>query len=609
MGLLVGSLGLLRTPHASFPFSNPLSSSVLTSQRKAARTRSLLPTCRANGESHADAVVTPPRRALLLAGISTLPFLTLGAMAADVVLVQGQCLTKAALLQDLQNERKLVEELRAQISQLESSITRIAAEKNILEAKFKEKVDNVDVLQDRAVLLGSEINDKEKKIESLKVSLSENESECKKLSSNFEQLKNELALANSTIQQLKEELLGTKAELNSKISLIDSLNEKIQSLSSEKDNCVQRIEDIMKDYDDLKISSDRRAAHDAELLSKKEDQIRDIEEKLELATAEGSDNNAIIAELRKEKDDLKALLEREASTAKILKDELQSTQEVLGASKFEASNLSKDLDEARGSYEKLMTEVSKIQDDFSETKKMLAGSLEGAKSNAKLLSVELISHKAVLKKTKEELDITSKELKNAVADHENLKKELVETYKRLEAAMHEVNEEKKVVSSLNRELDVLGNQMETDAEARRALEADLYEATKSLDEMNESALLLSKEVESSNSRNNSLEAEKEMLLKSVTEQKKVAKEAQENIEDAQNLIMRLGGEKENLEKRAKKFGEELASAKGEILRLRRQISVGKESVDELQPKSNEVAAGAPFSVRKTASRRRKRRNA
>lgn len=243
--------------------------------------------------------------------------------------------TKEALLQELQNESKLVEELRAQISQLESSITRIAAEKNKLEAEFKEKVENVDVLQDRVVLLGLEINDTEKNIESLKVSLSENESECKKLSSNVEQLRNELPLANSTIQQLKEELLGTKAELNSKISLIDSLNEKIQSLSSEKDNCVQRIKDLMKDYDHLKTSSDRRAAHDAELLSKKEDQIRDIEEKLELAIAEGRDNNAIIAELRKEKDDLEALLEREASTVKILKGELQSTQEALGASKFQ----------------------------------------------------------------------------------------------------------------------------------------------------------------------------------------------------------------------------------------------------------------------------------
>ena len=77
----------------------------------------------------------------------------------------------------------------------------------------------------------------------------------------------------------------------------------------------------------------------------------------------------------------------------------------------------------------------------------------------------------------------------------------------METTAQELKEERTVVATLNRELEVLGNQMLKDSEARRALEADLDEATKSLNEMNKSALLLSKELENANSRTASLESE------------------------------------------------------------------------------------------------------
>ena len=44
------------------------------------------------------------------------------------------------------------------------------------------------------------------------------------------------------------------------------------------------------------------------------------------------------------------------------------------------------------------------------------------------------------------------------------------------------------------------------------------------------------------------------------------------MKDVRNLAMRLSEEKDGLEKRSKKLEVELASAKGEILRLRNQIN-------------------------------------
>jgi chromosome segregation ATPase len=199
-------------------------------------------------------------------------------------------------------------------------------------------------------------------------------------------------------------------------------------------------------------------------------------------------------------------------------------------------------------------------------------------------------------------------------------------YKNLESTTHELVEERKIVTTLNRELEVLAKQLQVDSEARKALEADLDEATKSLDEMNNSALLLSKELESTHSRNDTLETEKEMLSKALTEQAKITTEAKENTEDAQNLITRLQTEKESFELRSRHLEEELALAKGEILRLRRQISTNssqkprapprprgppetnetlkEQPVNDRNQKSSGVVAGTPQPVKRTVRRRK-----
>ncbi|EHA8589029.1 MAR-binding filament-like protein 1 [Cocos nucifera] len=513
--------------------------------------------------------------------------------------------TIAGLRQEVQSQKQRTEDLKAQIGQLESSIMQTGADKKMLEAKFKEKMDIIDVLQDKISLISLEINDKEKSMEDLKLSLAEKETECKNVSSMINQTKEDLAHANSSIEQLKAEIFKTREELTSKISLIDSLNEKNQSLEAEKNSYQRKFDDLIKEYNDFRSTCEKKAALDSKLLFKKDEQLHQLEEKLNLALEEASNNQSMITELSKERDDVKASLEREVNSMKKLKDEFQITQDTLEASRLEASNLTKELEVAKKSYEELVSKVSNIQDEFHESKKLLVDDLDEAKSTSKLLSDELVSIKEVLKRSEEELNATSSELKAVMEDREGLKKELLEIYQKLETTVHELKEERKVVATLNRELEVLGRQIQRDSEARRALETDLDEATRSLDEMNKSALLLSRELENTNSRNASLEAEKEMLVKSLTEQKNLTKEARENIEDAQSLITRLGSERQILEKRSKTFGEELASAKGEILRLRRQISMSKEAVDEHHPKTNEVASGTPFTVKKATSRRKK----
>jgi chromosome segregation ATPase len=173
-----------------------------------------------------------------------------------------------------------------------------------------------------------------------------------------------------------------------------------------------------------------------------------------------------------------------------------------------------------------------------------------------------------------------------VEARDNLKKELLDVYKKFESTTQELVDERRIVTTLNRELEALAKQLQVDSQARRALEADLDEATRSLDEMNTSALSLSKALETTHSKNATLEAEKEMLSKALDEQQKITTMAQENSEDAQNLITRLQTEKETFEMRSRHLEEELALAKGEMLRLRRQISASKSQKTRILPRTS-----------------------
>lgn len=509
-----------------------------------------------------------------------------------------------ALGRELWSEKELVDESIEKLGQLESAIVKTEDDKKQLEDKLTEKMATVQLLQDRLCLLTSERDEKEKRIETLNYSIAEKESESQTLSSMIDQTSADLSQANSTAEQLKEEILKIKKEVHSKQSSIDDLTAKIKSSQEEKNEISKKLHDLTKEYNDFKASSEEQAALDSQFLSKKECELRLLEEKLAVTLSEARSKQAMLSELEKERDDMKGLLEKEVNNVKELKDELQSTKETLEASKLEASGLAKEINENKRSYELLKAEASKLQDEFHEANELLVSNLEDQKSSSEALSSELVSTREVLKSTKEELNSTSLELQAVMEDRENIKKELLLAYKKVEMVGQELKEERAVVATLNREMDMVGEQMLKDSEARRGLEADLDEATKSLDEMNKSALLLSRELENSNSGIASLEAEKEMLFQSVMKQKDKAKEARENIEDAQNLIKRLGSERESSEKRAQKLEEELSSAKGEILRLRRHISLNKKSVEEHQPKTNDVVSGT-LAVKKTASRRRK----
>ncbi|XP_068651866.1 MAR-binding filament-like protein 1-1 [Aristolochia californica] len=508
------------------------------------------------------------------------------------------------LQRELHTEKKSVQDLEVKVDQLQDNLSQAVEDKKILENKLHEREDTVESLQERISLLNLEIKDKETDMKSLRSSLAEKESGCMNLTSILDQTKAELAEANNKIKELTDEVLKIRGQLEVKQSLVGDLNEQIHSLIAERDGVNLKNLSLQEAYDTLKLSSAEKADSDLKILTKRDQELSQLQEKLDFVSNEANSRHALILELEKERDGLKALLEKEMVNVKNLEGELHITKAILGESRVEVSELLKQLSESKKSCEVLSSEISRTHSEFASTEKSLLKSLDEANSSSKQLSDELTLAMDVVMETKEELLASTEKLKVETETCEKLQKEVAEIHKKAENAAQELLEERNMVTSMRKELDALEKQIVEEKEARQTIGIDLEEATKSLGDMKRKAIFLSEELDIVNSRASNLEDEKNYLYASLTDQKEVTKVARENLEDAQNLISRLGKERESTEKKAKRLEEELASAKGEILRLRRQMNATVNSVNEPTEQKDEDVDESGVVVKRSPRRRK-----
>ncbi|KFK38951.1 hypothetical protein AALP_AA3G181200 [Arabis alpina] len=504
---------------------------------------------------------------------------------------------------ELSSEKKLCEELRVQIGSLQKNLSKAAEDKKALEIELKEKVDLIERLQDQINLLSLELKDNEEKTQRISASLAVKEAELKKLESAYTQTSQDLAKAKLEIKQLKEEVTRNQTELDSKNDAIEELNTRTSTLVAEKESYIKKFDDLSKDYSALKLTSETQTAADAVLMSKKEQEIQQLKEKLDRALDDVNENKEKVVDVTEKYEDSKRMLDIELTNIKNLRHELEGTKKTLQASRDRVSDLEMLLDESRALCSKFESELSVVHAESDEAKERYKKSLDEAKRHSEILASELVVEKDLLKKAKDELEGLTHELEESSVKNQSLQKELVEVYKKAETANKELEEEKKTVLALNKEVKAMEKQVLMDREARKSLETDLEEAVKSLDEMNKNTSTLSRELEKVNSHVSSLEDEKEVLQRSLEEAKSASNEAKENVEDAHSLVISLGKEREVLEKKVKKLKEDLDSAKGEILRMRSQPNSVKpvKGTDDKENSDNNVTVKKVVRRRKSST--------
>ncbi|KAF3600062.1 hypothetical protein F2Q69_00038205 [Brassica cretica] len=405
---------------------------------------------------------------------------------------------------ELSSEKKLCEELRAQIESLQSSLSKAGEDGNSLETALRDKLKLIEGLQDRISLLSLELKDKKGEAQRIGTSLAEKEAELKKLNSAYAQTRGDL--------------------------------------EAEKKSYVQKLDDVTKEYTALQLISEFQSAADAEVISRKEEEIQQIK-----------------------------MLDIELTNVQNLIHELEGAKETLQTSRDSVSGLEKLLDESRALCSKFESEVSVIREEFDEAKERYEEKLAEERGNSEVLARELAVEKDLLKKPRDELERLTHELEESSVKNQNLQKELVEIYN----TNKKLEEERKTVLALEKEVKAMEKQMLVDREARKSLETDLEEAV-------------------------SLEDKKEVLQRTLEEANKASKEAKESMEGAYSFLMSLRKEREVLEKKVKKLEEDLGSAKGEILRMRSQPN----SVKAVNSTEDEEKSDDKVTAKKVVRRRK-----
>ncbi|KAL6539156.1 MAR-binding filament-like protein [Orobanche gracilis] len=487
---------------------------------------------------------------------------------------------------DLQKQKKLAEDQNIRIEHLEIDLNRTRDENNELQEQLQENFDSLSLSQEKVNLLSLEIKDTEDNLQTVNSKIDQKERELDQLSSVYKQTQDRIAGLNLEIQKSKILLAKKEKELESKNTMVNNLKADLTRSRAEIDESSKTITSIMKEYDEFKMHAEKKASSYDELLGEKEKVVQ-------VCLDDANRNNVLISDLEREKCSLAEMLDIESKNVKKLEMELEIVHVNLEKSRDEVSNLEKQFQELRKLYSELEAEVSKVKDEFREIQNSLQRDLDEKKRNTDILS--------------EEIENMSRELTALHKERGLLQKELVGAHEKAENAARELKEEKNISSDLKKELKVLENRISEVTEAKKRLDVDLQASTKSLDETNRHALAFSNDLEIASSWISSLEDERDAILKALDEQKRVSREAHENLENARSLVMKLRNARENSEKRGNKLEEELASAKGEILRLKTRMKESESIVnDQMEQKvengrKNGVSRGRELNMEKDAS--------
>lgn len=515
---------------------------------------------------------------------------------------------------ELQTEKNKIEGARAQIGALERDLEGARTDKQALEDELKEMNSLISTLQENIGLLKCEMKHKEEEVERLSSTLAQKDSELAKLDSIYKQTSEKLDTLSLEIAKLKDELLNNRHELEQKNLMVDGLNSQVKFLATERQNLTTNFNTLQQEYDDLKSSSEKNAASASEILAEREHELRQLQESYEVAVSDASAKEAKTLELTQERDDLKKKLDKEGKNVTILNKELKVAEAALESSRNEVSDLSKQLNESKKLCLELEGELLKLQTEFSHEKEALEKSLKEETLHSEKLAGELTSAKEALDKTKDKLQTVSNELATTSDWRDKLQKELAHEQKVVETLASHLENEKRIVGTLSKRLEA----SEEEEELRRSLEADLQVASKNIDDLTMDVRMLSDKLEKSGTQISDLEQKNDAFLNDLEKERKAAQQAQKSLEDAHSLVMKLGNQKEKLEKRAEKLEDDLASAKGEILRLTNEVNSSKTAVNGEPKKASEPEQGsesdtepspavtttASVTVRKSTRRRR-----
>ncbi|EPS62238.1 hypothetical protein M569_12555 [Genlisea aurea] len=451
---------------------------------------------------------------------------------------------------------------------LESSLAGARGEIRELQRRLESEMDAVSGLEDRARSLSSAIVDREAALRDAGSRLASMEEAVSEATASHRRAREEASDLRREIRRMEDEHSEREREAAAaKEAALSDLNVELASARSRVEVSRRDLEALSEEFDAFKSSAEARAASDSKLLSEKQRRVKQLEEELDVSVRDASRNRDLVADLTRERDDLVASLRNELQNVENLQQLLEMTRGSLDKSAAVASDLTKQIQSSEALKSELESEIVKIRDESRRTRDSLESQVSESRIEADQLSEELKLAKEALRKSDEDSELASRRLSAVLGDQENLQEEIVRVQEKLQKTAQELESEKELAASLKAEL----NDLAAEVSKERAAQESLREASESLDELNRTAARLSGELESSNSQIRRLDDEKEALRRALEQERRASRDARERLEEAHAAVMRIGEERSALEARERKLEEELATAGGEILRLRSEM--------------------------------------
>lgn len=490
------------------------------------------------------------------------------ALSKELISAKGMA---TGLQKQLEIERNMVQEMEAQVEIFKSEISLVQEDNETLKRDLEVNKKRLNELEEKVNLANITIQEKEKEVGNLRFSLKEREKNIIEISFKAEQTRKLFLQAEAQIKELRLELDNAKNELCQKDLSLKELDKKLILAVVEKEDSKEKLAMLHKELNQMKLTFDKDLVSSRQAIFAKQEEVNQLKEKLRIAYDETKRNKEIAARFQEKNSTLEALLEEKNIDLKNVNGELQRSIESLEVSRSQVAILSSDLATSQQVKMNLESEITMLQNDRDAIRSSLEEKVHEEEETSRTLSSELGSVKKALDISRNEILFLSKKLKDSAASNENIKEELSKICKTAETSFAALNEQKQMSAALSSKLEASERNLLEEKENNRMLQRDFEEATKSMEEMRNCIMSLSEELEISKSKINNLEEERDSLYESLEKQNQLTKEVQEGAEHANKLLMRLEKEKDAYLKRAKKLEEEISSAKGEILRLRKQI--------------------------------------
>ncbi|XVF26723.1 hypothetical protein REPUB_Repub14bG0043000 [Reevesia pubescens] len=552
MGFVIGSSCYLQTPISNsqilFSSSQPVFFNLKNTETKRKIRRSIRPPMTSLSHEYSNDDVSSKRRAVLLVGISILPFLQLRAEA-----LEGSTLKENEVNKPEENQLAESELNKPEENQKQEEAQGDSPSNPFLSLLNALGVFGAGVLGALYALVQKEKKATDETLESIKIKLQEKEAAIVSMEKDFEsKLLNEREEQTNQLEEAKEEQLSLIDQLN-------SANNTVRGLGQELKNEKRLIEMLKVQIDSLQSNLSKAGEEKRSLeqeLKEKLDLVGVLQEKINLLSSELDDKEGTIQMLSS------SLVEKE-SEFKNLNSTYKQTKEELGKAHSEIEGLKEELLRNQSELESKNSKVDELNSRIS--------SLMVERDNSK-------QEFGALQEDYNDLKLSSEN--KATADAKLLgerEKEIHLLKKKLELALNDVSENKAIVADLNMEREHLKRALEMELHNVKNLKEELLIAEETLAKTRSEASDLSKQLKQSMEICKELESEVSRVRAEFDEAKL---RLQGSIDEAKQSGDVLASELTTAKELLKKTREELQTFSHELTSMtENRDSLQRELID------------------------------